>query len=96
MSNFKIVKVGAYDAKGNPKEATANEIFGYLAFQVMAQALDQLAERESVTINGMVVKADDKVKEKLEGIKNHIAGRWNHPIDVQKVVTKSAELSIEL
>ena len=96
MSDFKIVKVGAVDAQGNSKEATPNEIFGFLAYNVMAQALDTLIEKESVNINGIIVQRDDKVLEKLEGIKNHIAGRWNNPIDVEKVIRKTAELKIEL
>lgn len=96
MSDFQIIKVGAVDAKGNSKLATNNEVFGYLAYLKMTEALDALLEKESANINGIVVPLDDKAKEKLEGIKNHIAGRWNNPIDVEKVVRKTAELNITI
>lgn len=96
MAKFKIVKVGAEDAQGNSKTATANEVFGFLAFKQMNEALTELMNRESVDINGNIFFLDEKVKEKLEGIQNHIAGRWNHPIKPERIEVFEDDLKINL
>ena len=83
--NYKVV-----NKDGN--EATKNQIFGYIAYQMMSASIDQLIDAGKVTIKGEVFTIDEKALEKLEGMKNHIQTRWDNPIEAVKVVKKKADL----
>ena len=89
MSQFKVV-----NEKGN--EATESQIFGYIAHQLMTQAIDELKEKGLVKIAGNEFTITEEAIVKLDGIKKHIADRWNKPIKAVKIVQKTADLEWEI
>tara|TARA_R110000796_G_scaffold10997_1_gene36759 strand:+ start:256 stop:525 length:270 start_codon:yes stop_codon:yes gene_type:complete len=89
MDNYKVV-----NDKGN--EATESQIFGYLAHQLMQQAIDQLIEKGAAKVAGQDFTITEEAVVKLEGIKKHIADRWDKPIKAVKVVQKSQALEWEI
>ena len=89
MSNYKVV-----NEKGN--EATESQIFGYIAHKLMAQAIDQLIDKGTAKVAGNDFTITEEALVKLEGIKKHIADRWDKPIKAVKVVQKTAALEIEI
>ena len=89
MSQFKVV-----NEKGN--EATESQIFGYIAHQLMTQAIDELKEKGLVKIAGNEFTITEEAIVKLDGIKKHIADRWNKPIKAVKIVEKTATLEWEI
>ena len=84
MDKYKVV-----NEKGN--EATESQIFGYIAHQLMSQAIDQLKDKGSVKVAGQ----EFTITEEADGIKKHIADRWDKPIKAVKVVQKTAALEWE-
>jgi len=88
MSNYKVV-----NQKGN--EATESQVFGYIAYTLMTQSIDQLIEKGKVNVAGNEFTITAEALEKLEGIKSHIANRWDKPIEAVKIVTKKANLEWE-
>lgn len=89
MDNYKVV-----NEKGN--EATESQIFGYIAHQLMTQAIDELKEKGLVKIAGNEFTITEEAIVKLDGIKKHIADRWDKPIKAVKVVQKTAALEWEI
>ena len=89
MSQFKVV-----NEKGN--EATESQIFGYIAHQLMAQAIDELKAKGLVKIAGNEFTITEEAIVKLDGIKKHIADRWDKPIKAVKIVEKTAALEWEI
>ena len=89
MDNYKVV-----NEKGN--EATESQIFGYIAHQLMTQAIDELKEKGLVKIAGNEFTITEEAIVKLDGIKKHIAERWNKPIKAVKIVQKTAALEWEI
>jgi len=89
MSNYKVV-----NEKGN--EATESQIFGYIAHKLMAQAIDQLIDKGTAKVAGNDFTITEEALVKLEGIKKHIADRWNKEIKAVKIVQKTAALEIEI
>lgn len=89
MSQFKVV-----NQKGN--EATESQVFGYIAYQLMAQAIDQLNEKGLVKVAGNEFTITEEARIKLEGIKKHIAERWDKPIKAVKIVERTADLEWEI
>ena len=89
MENYKVV-----NEKGN--EATESQIFGYIAHQLMTQAIDELKEKGLVKIAGQEFTITEEALVKLDGIKKHIAERWNKPIKAVKIVQKTASLEWEI
>ena len=89
MDNYKVV-----NEKGN--EATESQIFGYIAHQLMTKAIDELKEKGLVKIAGNEFTITEEAIVKLDGIKKHIADRWNKPIKAVKIVEKTATLEWEI
>ena len=89
MSQFKVV-----NERGN--EATESQIFGYIAHQLMTQAIDELKEKGLVKIAGNEFTITEEAIVKLDGIKKHIAERWDKPIKAVKIVEKTAALEWEI
>lgn len=89
MDKYKVV-----NEKGN--EATESQIFGYIAHQLMAQAIDQLKEKGLVNVAGQDFAITAEAVIKLDGIKKHIAERWDKPIEAVKIVKKTAALEWKL
>ena len=89
MDNYKVV-----NERGN--EATESQIFGYIAHQLMTQAIDELKEKGLVKIAGQEFTITEEALVKLDGIKKHIAERWNKPIKAVKIVQKTASLEWEI
>lgn len=89
MDKYKVV-----NEKGN--EATESQIFGYIAHQLMTQAIDELKEKGLVKIAGNEFTITEEAIVKLDGIKKHIADRWNKPIKAVKIVQKTAALEWEI
>ena len=89
MDNYKVV-----NEKGN--EATESQIFGYIAHQLMSQAIEELKEKGLVKIAGQEFTITEEALVKLDGIKKHIAERWNKPIKAVKIVQKTASLEWEI
>ena len=89
MDKYKVV-----NEKGN--EATESQIFGYIAHQLMAQAIEQLKDKGSVKVAGQEFTITAEAVIKLDGIKKHIADRWDKPIKAVKVVQKTASLEWEI
>ena len=89
MENYKVV-----NEKGN--EATESQIFGYIAHQLMTQAIDELKEKGLVKIAGNEFTITEEAIVKLDGIKKHIAERWDKPIKAVKIVQKTASLEWEI
>ncbi len=89
MDKYKVV-----NEKGN--EATESQIFGYIAHQLMTQAIDELKEKGLVKIAGNEFTITEEAIVKLDGIKKHIADRWNKPIKAVKIVEKTATLEWEI
>jgi len=89
MDKFKVV-----NEKGN--EATESQIFGYIAHKLMAQAIDQLIDKGTAKVAGNDFTITEEALVKLEGIKKHIADRWNKEIKAVKIVQKTAALEIEI
>ena len=89
MNDYKVV-----NEKGN--EATESQIFGYIAHQLMSQAIDQLKDKGSVKVAGQEFTITAEAVIKLDGIKKHIADRWDKPIKAVKVVQKTASLEWEI
>ena len=89
MSKFKVV-----NERGN--EATESQIFGYIAHQLMTQAIDELKEKGLVKIAGNEFTITEEAIVKLDGIKKHIADRWDKPIKAVKIVQKTATLEWEI
>ena len=89
MSKFKVV-----NERGN--EATESQIFGYIAHQLMTQAIDELKEKGLVKIAGQEFTITEEALVKLDGIKKHIAERWDKPIKAVKIVQKTASLEWEI
>lgn len=87
MADYKIV-----NSEGN--EATTRQIFGYVAFQLMDVRIRKLIEEGKVNVNGIEFIMDEGAKEKLEGMRSHIANRWDSPIKPEKIIRKSADLNI--
>jgi len=85
MDNYKVV-----NERGN--EATESQIFGYIAHQLMSQAIDELKEKGLVKIAGQEFTITEEALVKLDGIKKHIAERWNKPIRAVKIVEKTTDL----
>jgi len=89
VENYKVV-----NEKGN--EATESQIFGYIAHQLMTQAIDELKEKGLVKIAGQEFTITEEALVKLDGIKKHIAERWDKPIKAVKIVQKTASLEWEI
>ena len=89
MDKFKVV-----NEKGN--EATESQVFGYIAHKLMSQAIDQLIDKGTAKVAGNDFTITEEALVKLEGIKKHIADRWNKEIKAVKIVQKTAELEIEI
>jgi len=89
VENYKVV-----NERGN--EATESQIFGYIAHQLMTQAIDELKEKGLVKIAGNEFTITEEAIVKLDGIKKHIAERWNKPIKAVKIVQKTASLEWEI
>ena len=89
MDKFKVV-----NEKGN--EATESQVFGYIAHKLMRQAIDQLIDKGTAKVAGNDFTITEEALVKLEGIKKHIADRWNKEIKAVKIVQKTAELEIEI
>ena len=89
MDKYKVV-----NEKGN--EATESQIFGYIAHQLMTQAIDELKEKGLVKIAGNEFTITEEAIVKLDGIKKHIADRWDKPIKAVKIVQKTATLEWEI
>ena len=89
MDNYKVV-----NERGN--EATESQIFGYIAHQLMSQAIDELKEKGLVKIAGNEFTITEEAIVKLDGIKKHIAERWDKPIKAVKIVEKTAALEWEI
>ena len=89
MDKYKVV-----NEKGN--EATESQIFGYIAHQLMAQAIDELKAKGLVKIAGNEFTITEEAIVKLDGIKKHIADRWDKPIKAVKIVEKTAALEWEI
>jgi len=89
MDNYKVV-----NERGN--EATESQIFGYIAHQLMSQAIEELKEKGLVKIAGQEFTITEEALVKLDGIKKHIAERWNKPIKAVKIVQKTASLEWEI
>jgi len=89
MDKFKVV-----NEKGN--EATESQIFGYIAHKLMSQAIDQLIDKGTAKVAGNDFTITEEALVKLEGIKKHIADRWNKEIKAVKIVQKTAALEIEI
>jgi len=89
MDNYKVV-----NEKGN--QATESQIFGYIAHQLMSQAIDELKEKGLVKIAGNEFTITEEAIVKLDGIKKHIAERWDKPIKAVKIVQKTASLEWEI
>jgi len=89
MDKYKVV-----NANGN--EATESQIFGFIAHQLMTQAIDQLKDKGSVKVAGQEFTITAEAVIKLDGIKKHIADRWDKPIKAVKVVQKTASLEWEI
>ena len=89
MNNYKVV-----NERGN--EATESQIFGYIAHQLMSQAIEELKEKGLVKIAGQEFTITEEALVKLDGIKKHIAERWNKPIKAVKIVQKTASLEWEI
>ena len=89
MDKFKVV-----NEKGN--EATESQIFGYIANKLMSQAIDQLIDKGTAKVAGNDFTITEEALVKLEGIKKHIADRWNKEIKAVKIVQKTAALEIEI
>ena len=89
MENYKVV-----NEKGN--EATESQIFGYIAHQLMTQAIEELKEKGLVKIAGQEFTITEEALVKLDGIKKHIAERWDKPIKAVKIVQKTASLEWEI
>ena len=87
---FKIVN----SATGN--DATESQVFGYIAFKLMSQAIDQLTEKGEVVLNGNRFELTEEALGKLNGMKSHIAKRWDKPVKPEKIVRKSADLEWEI
>ena len=85
MENYKVV-----NERGN--EATESQIFGYIAHQLMSQAIEELKEKGLVKIAGQEFTITEEALVKLDGIKKHIAERWNKPIRAVKIVEKTTDL----
>jgi len=85
MDNYKVV-----NERGN--EATESQIFGYIAHQLMTQAIDELKEKGLVKIAGNDFTITEEAIVKLDGIKKHIAERWDKPIRAVKIVEKTTDL----
>ena len=85
MDNYKVV-----NERGN--EATESQIFGYIAHQLMTQAIDELKEKGLVRIAGQEFTITEEALVKLDGIKKHIAERWDKPIRAVKIVEKTTDL----
>lgn len=89
MDKYKVV-----NEKGN--QATESQIFGYIAHQLMTQAIDELKEKGLVKIAGNEFTITEEAIVKLDGIKKHIAERWDKPIKAVKIVEKTAALEWEI
>ena len=89
MSQFKVVNQ-------NGNNATESQVFGYIAYQLMTQAIDQLKEKGLVKVAGNEFTITEEALVKLEGIQKHIAERWNKPIKAVKIVEKTTELEWEI
>ena len=89
MDKYKVV-----NERGN--EATESQIFGYIAHQLMTQAIDELKEKGLVKIAGQEFTITEEALVKLDGIKKHISERWNKPIKAVKIVQKTASLEWEI
>ena len=89
MDKYKVV-----NEKGN--EATESQIFGYIAHQLMTQAIDELKEKGLVKIAGNEFTITEEAIVKLDGIKKHIADRWDKEIKAVKIVQKTAALEWEI
>ena len=89
MDNYKVV-----NERGN--EATESQIFGYIAHQLMSQAIEELKEKGLVKIAGNEFTITEEAIVKLDGIKKHIAERWDKPIKAVKIVQKTASLEWEI
>jgi hypothetical protein len=85
MDKYKVV-----NEKGN--QATESQIFGYIAHQLMSQAIDELKEKGLVRIAGNDFTITEEAIVKLDGIKKHIAERWDKPIRAVKIVEKTTDL----
>ena len=89
MDKYKVV-----NERGN--EATESQIFGYIAHQLMTQAIDELKAKGLVKIAGNEFTITEEAIVKLDGIKKHIAERWDKPIKAVKIVEKTATLEWEI
>ena len=89
MDKFKVVNQ-------NGNDATESQIFGYLAHQLMSQAIDQLIDKGAAKVAGQEFTITPEALIKLEGIKKHIAERWDKPIEAVKIVKKTTALDWEL
>jgi hypothetical protein len=89
MDKYKVV-----NERGN--EATESQIFGYIAHQLMSQAIDELKAKGLVKIAGNEFTITEEAIVKLDGIKKHIAERWDKPIKAVKIVEKTAALEWEI
>jgi hypothetical protein len=89
MDKYKVV-----NERGN--EATESQIFGYIAHQLMTQAIDELKAKGLVKIAGNEFTITEEAIVKLDGIKKHIAERWDKPIKAVKIVEKTAALEWEI
>jgi hypothetical protein len=89
MDKFKVVNQ-------NGNDATESQIFGYLAHQLMTQAIDQLIDKGAAKVAGQEFQITNEALIKLNGIKKHIAERWDKPIEAVKIVKKTTALDWEL
>lgn len=85
MSKFKVV-----NERGN--DATESQIFGWIAHKLMSQAIDQLIEKGTANVAGNDYTITEEALVKLEGIKKHIAERWDKEIKAVKIVEKTTDL----
>jgi len=89
MDKFKVVNQ-------NGNDATESQIFGFIAYELMTQALDQLIDKGRAKVAGEEFTITPEALIKLEGIKKHIAERWDKPIEAVKIVKKTASLEWEI
>jgi len=89
MSKFKVV-----NERGN--EATESQIFGYLAYKLMVQSVEDLIEKGTAKVAGEDYKMTEEAQVKLEGIIKHISERWNKRIKAVKIVEETADLDWEI
>ena len=89
MENYKVV-----NSKGN--EATESQIFGYLAYKLMLQSVEDLIEKGTAKVAGNDFTITEEAQVKLEGMIKHISQRWNTPVKAVKIIQKTEALEWEI